>query len=198
MTGAGIVIPEVDAAEVERRTISFAKETSAQGDIGQALARRAALCSVRMERLADQQTAALTERTRQVIADFVPPEGASPETASWLRKEAVRKAMCDVSKEATLARKYEAAAERSFLRCLKELRQMERQAQRGDHGSPFGPMGPMGPGLGSFFHDPDADDQVDAIYDLLKLPRPNRPVRNSPKPPVSGGVDVPFAVGRRS
>src|SRR5206468_6792734 len=92
-------------------------------------ARRAALNSVRMERGADQQTAALSEHVRKVEADFVPPEGVDEAESARLRSEAVRRAMFDPSKEATLARKYEAAAERAFFRCLKELRLMERKAK---------------------------------------------------------------------
>ena len=75
LTGAGIVLPEADAAEVERRAAAFAAETNASGEIGQALARLAALNSVRIERGADQQTAALAEHVRRVEAEFVPPEG---------------------------------------------------------------------------------------------------------------------------
>src|SRR4051794_17080161 len=75
LTGAGVVLPEADAAEVERRAAAFAAETNASGEIGHALARRAALNSVRMERGADQQTAALSERVRRAEADFVAPEG---------------------------------------------------------------------------------------------------------------------------
>src|SRR3954465_8293422 len=129
LTGAGIVLPEADAAEVERRAVAFAEELNATGALGHALARRAALNSVRMERGADQQTAALSEHVRQVEAEFVPPEGVDEAESARLRSEAVRRAMFDPSKEATLARKYEAAAERAFFRCLKELRQMQRQAK---------------------------------------------------------------------
>src|SRR4051794_15012336 len=129
LTGAGVVLPQADAIEVERRSAAFARELNATGELGQALAHRAALNSVRMERAADQQTAALSEHVRKVEADFVPPEGADPEEADHLRSEAVRRAMFDPSREATLARKYEAAAERAFFRCLKELRQMEKKAK---------------------------------------------------------------------
>src|SRR6516162_4198850 len=81
LTGAGVVLPEADAAEVERRAAAFAAETNAPGEIGQALARRAALHSVRMERSADQQAAALAEHVRRVEAEFVAPEGVDPAEA---------------------------------------------------------------------------------------------------------------------
>src|SRR4051794_21535761 len=81
LTGAGVVLPEKDAIEVERRAVAFAEELNATGEVGHALARRAALSSVRMERGADQQTAALAGRVRQAEADFVPPEGVDAEEA---------------------------------------------------------------------------------------------------------------------
>ena len=137
----------------------------------------------------------MTERVRQVVAEFVPPEGATEHEAAQLRQDAVRRAMFDSSKEATLARKYEAAAERSFLRCLKELRQLERQARGGSRAAYHGPM-PAG--MASFLDDPEADDQVDAIYALLNLPRPKPPLKSSRTPTIPTGIDVPIAVGRRS
>ena len=126
MTGAGTVLPEADAAEVDYRAAAFAAETNATGAIGQTLARLAALNSVRIERGADQQTASLSEHVRRVEADFIPPEGVDDVEADQLRSEAIRRAMFDPSKEATLARKYQAAAERGFFRALKELRQLQK------------------------------------------------------------------------
>ena len=111
LTGSGVVLAEADAAEVERRTASFTREAGATGEIGLALARRAALNSVRMERGADQQAAALTARVRKVAAEFTPPDGVEGDEAEALRLEACREAMFDPSKEAALARQYEAAAE---------------------------------------------------------------------------------------
>jgi hypothetical protein len=49
LTGAGIVLPEADAAEVERRAAAFAAETNAYGEVGLAMAHLAALNSVRVE-----------------------------------------------------------------------------------------------------------------------------------------------------
>ena len=129
LTGSGVVMPEGDAAEVERRAVAFARELNAEGEVGHVLVRRAAINSVRMERAADQQSVALTQKIRQVDADFVAPEGVSEAEAAKLRSEAVRFAMLDTSKEATLARKYENAAERAFFRCLKELQRRDREAK---------------------------------------------------------------------
>lgn len=129
LTGAGVVLVEADSAEVARRSEKFAGELCAVGEVGEALARRAALHSVRMERAVDQQTASLTAHVRQVEADFVAPEGLSDAEAEKLKAEAVRIAMFDASREATLARRYEAEAERGFYKALKQLRQMELQAE---------------------------------------------------------------------
>jgi hypothetical protein len=111
LTGEGIVLPEGDAAEVERLTGSFMAELRPSGDMGRVLVRRIATLAVRMERGVAQETAALSARVRQVEADFEVPEGLDDEEADRLRAEAGRRALFDPSKEATLARKYEAAAE---------------------------------------------------------------------------------------
>ena len=50
LTGQGIVIPEDDAAEVERRADAFEAELKPTGDVGRFLARRVAALSVRLER----------------------------------------------------------------------------------------------------------------------------------------------------
>jgi hypothetical protein len=61
-TGAGVVLPNEDAAEVERRLAAFQDELKPSGEVGKALVRRAAICSVRMDRSVEQETAALSER----------------------------------------------------------------------------------------------------------------------------------------
>jgi hypothetical protein len=129
LTGAGVVLPAIDEAEVERRSTAFAEELDVTGEIGLALARRAALNSVRMERGADQQAAATARHVREVDAAFVAPEGADPAEAAELRLEACREAMFDPSPRATLIRKYEAAAERMFLRILRELQKRQKAAR---------------------------------------------------------------------
>jgi hypothetical protein len=198
LTGAGVVLPEADAIEVERRSAAFAEELNASGELGHALARRAAMNSVRMERAADQQTAALSEHVRKVEADFVPPEGVDDQEADRLRSEAVRRAMFDPSKEATLARKYEAAAERAFFRCLKELRQMDRQAKAE---SKAAPIADAGEGLGSFLAAQQAarqmDAEFDAMYAELGIPLPRGPVNSPQIPPIRSGIDLPISAGRR-
>ena len=197
LTGAGVVLPEADVAEVERRSAAFAAETNASGEIGLALARRAALSSVRMERAADQQSAALTDRIRKVEAEFVAPEGVSGEEAARLKAEAARIAMFDPSKEASLARKYEAAAERGFFRALKELRQMERASRAGVAADASLQAQAL---LGSFLKMEEEGRKIDARLDAMEadLDRepPRRPIKSSYPSPFDTGIDLPFTIGR--
>ena len=197
LTGEGIVLTAEDAAEVERRVAAFQDELNPSGEIGRALVRRAAVCSVRMDRGVEQETAALSERVRRAEAEFVAPEGVDAQEADRLRAEAGRRAMFDPSKEATLARKYEAAAERGFFRALKELRQIEKQAK----GETSGPgAGSAREALGSFL-------PVEAIKAMIEAkpaePAPMPPSSPSRRfepaylPPIGGGVDVPITIGRR-
>ena len=196
LTGAGVVLPEADAAEVERRAAAFAAELDATGDVGLALARRAALNSVRMERAADQQSAALAEHVRRVVGDFVPPEGVTPEEADRLRAEAARRAMFDHSEEATRTRRHEGAAERAFLRCLKELRELKRADRAGSQPDQADAARGM---MGSFFQTMEAarkeDEEFDALYGELDIPLPRR----NPKAPISyqkaGLIDLPIGLG---
>ncbi len=192
-TGSGIVLPEADSAEVERRAAAFSDELMANGELGQALARRAALNSVRMERAADQQTAALSQRVRQVEADFVAPDGVDDDEAAILRAEAVRISMFDPSREATLARRYEAAAERNFFKAIKELRQLNRQADSlatadpvADFGAPLGSFGPTS----SAVREPKPRDPEP----VAPTPRPS--TNSAYFPPMNHEVDVPMTIGR--
>jgi hypothetical protein len=128
LTGAGIVLPEREAAEVERRYIAFCEELQPSGEVGMSLARLAATMAVRMERNVEFELASLTARVRQAEADFVPPDGVDDATAARLRLEAGKLALFDDSKEACLARKYEAASQRAFFKALQELRLIEKRA----------------------------------------------------------------------
>ena len=69
----------------------------ADGEVQYALARRAALSSLRMERGADQQSASLAEHVRRVEADFVAPEGVDAAEAERLKDVAKRRATFDPS-----------------------------------------------------------------------------------------------------
>jgi len=105
------VLPEREAAEVQRRYRTYCAELNPSGEVGYALILRAATLSARMERCVEYETAILTERVRRAEADFVPPEGVDDAEAMRLRQEAGKRALFDPSKEADRARKYEAAAE---------------------------------------------------------------------------------------
>jgi hypothetical protein len=126
LTGAGIVMPEDDAAEVERLSRALQDEFKTETPSETQLAHRMATMSVRMQRCVNQETAKLSQRVRRVMAEFQAPEGVDAVQAERLRIEAGNMALFDDSKEGILARKYEAAAERCFFRSLKELRQLKQ------------------------------------------------------------------------
>jgi len=134
LSGEGIVIPREDVAEVGRRVAAFRAERMDSGAVGAVLIRRMAVLSVRMERAADWEQVAIAENVGRALDEFEAPEGADPATAELLRARAADLALFDPSKEACLARKYEAAAERGFFRALKELQQAERQTKAGSEG----------------------------------------------------------------
>ena len=108
---ATTVLPEREAAEVERRFEAYCRELKPSGEVGLDLALRAAILATRMERCVEYETAVLTERVRRAEADFEAPEGVDEATAARLRVEAGKRTLFDASHEATLARKYEADAE---------------------------------------------------------------------------------------
>jgi hypothetical protein len=70
MTGAGVVIHEDDVAEVERRNDALQAELAPKSSMGQILVRQMAVLSVRMERGATQESAAIAERIRHAEDDF--------------------------------------------------------------------------------------------------------------------------------
>jgi len=72
------------------------------------------------------------------------------------RVGAATRALFDPSKEATLARRYEAAAERGFFRTLRELRQVEAEAVDRPEPAPA----PAAEPLGSFFPEAPAPPQA--------------------------------------
>jgi hypothetical protein len=193
---ATVVLPEGEAAEIERRFVAFREELQPSGEVGKALARHAATMSVRMERCAEHENAALTERVRQAEDDFLAPEGVDEATAAKLRAEAGKRALFDSSPEAILARKYEAAAQRGFFKALKELRLIEKAAKVSDAEieeqvyretlASFSRM--TNPGAGSTAPEP-----------VVAPPTPrNRfePVTLDELAAFRGQVDVPFSIGK--
>ena len=202
------LLPEREAAEVERRSAAFIEELNPTGEVGVALARHAARMSVRMERCATHENACLTEHVRRALDEFAPPEGVvDPAEVARLRQEAERRAQFDASREAGLARKYEAAAERGFFRALKELRLHEKAVKAAD---PMARLEAMERELGSFSPDDEIDadlDRMEAKYDRLDaidvarlgrvMPSPAPGTSSPARLPASGGsFDVPFTIGR--
>jgi hypothetical protein len=193
------LIPEREAEEIERRYIAFCEELQPSGELGIALVRQAATMSVRTERCFEQENAMLTERVRKVEAEFVPPEGVDEATAAKLLFEACKRAMFDPSKEASLARKYEAAAQRAFFRALTELRRVEKAAKAAEEAKLDEKLGSfLPPGfkeeLGAM-----SDEEFDRFYAQMtaqaQVPPPNR-VNPADFSGLAGRVDVPFAIGK--
>jgi hypothetical protein len=200
LTGAGVVLPNEDAAEVERMFHGLEAQFRPEGDAGRGLARRMATCAVRMERAVLQESAALRERVLDAQAEA---NGDDP-------VEAGLRAMFDPSKEATLARKYEAAAERGFFRALKELRQLAREAKGTDVPSAAAAEAAAARKsigqLASFF--PAANQPPSPAKPAASTPVPAPKPASKPAPaplktvfpawdPVFGGsVDVPITIGR--
>jgi hypothetical protein len=204
LTGAGIVMPEEDAAEVERLSVALRQEFQADGEAERLLTHRMAAMFVRMERCATQETAALSERVRRVMDEFEAPEGVDAETAEQLRIEAGKIALFDPSEPACRARKYEAAAERCFYRSLTELRLLKKdsakatsQESASEHAAQLKKSMAQ---LGSFL--PAAAKAPATVP--TPPPAPSKPVmKPAPVPSTdwdpfaTDHFDVPFAIGKR-
>jgi hypothetical protein len=197
LTGEGIVLPNEDVAEVERRIAAYQDELQPSGEVSMTLVRRAAFLSVRLDRCVSHETATLRERIRQAEVDFVAPGGIDAETSAQLLAEAKARAMFDTSHEATLARRYEAAAERGFFRMLRELREVEKQAKAAQPGMDYETFREA---VGSIFQLEKKLDNLESHFAepasmfppaLSRLPEP------SILPPIGGRVDVPITIGRR-
>ena len=70
LTGNGVVVPEGDQAEVERRVDALHAELQPQSDTGSLLIRKIAGLSVRSERAAEQENAQIAERVRDAVHAF--------------------------------------------------------------------------------------------------------------------------------
>jgi hypothetical protein len=182
------LIPEREAAEVQRRRQAFYEELRPRGEVGQTLVERAAVLSVRMERCVHHENAMLIERTRQALADFVVPEGVTePVEIARLMLEAQQRALFDPSKEATLARRYEQAAERGFFKALKELRLIEQAADDAEEAAVTAITDNL---LGSFSRKPAPTKDGDTI--LRSVNPQGRPI-----PPNLADWDEFLAQNRR-
>ncbi len=190
LAGVGVVLPEREADEVDRRYAAYLAELNPSGEIGRNLARRAATLSVRMERCVNRENAELTDRVRSALAEYQAPEGVDAEFAAKHREEAGRRAAFDPSPEATLARRYEAAAERGFFKVMKELRQVERavkvEVQEAHFQAAMASFGAFNP----------FDAELDAIERRMDGPtppkRPSEPLGAAPT-----AFELPFSIGRR-
>ena len=146
-----------------------------------------------MERCANHENAALTKHVRRALDEFVPPEGVvDPAEVARLRKEAERRAQFDASREAGLARKYEAAAERGFFRALKELRQHERAVKAAEAELLEEKLASILPGAMAAEGFDDLD--VEAALSALRG-RPSA-VGSVDFPASRGRVDVPISIGK--
>jgi hypothetical protein len=197
LTGEGIVVPAEDVEEIERRFLAFRAELQPSGELAETLVRRAATLAVRMEKCAERDLAAISERVIQAIVDVEPPDDGDMVEWNRLRAEAGRLASFDTSKEACLARRYEAAAERGFYRALKEFRQVEKQVKVAE---PDPTLEEMRSELASFLEQSKQNAEFAAQSSAEALPGLNR--RFDPAvfgtPTVSNSrVDVPITIGRR-
>src|ERR1700722_3583353 len=70
LSGQGIVIAEVDETEVERRNTVLLLEMAPKTTMGAILVSQMAMLSVRMERCAEQEIAAVASRVRNAASEF--------------------------------------------------------------------------------------------------------------------------------
>jgi hypothetical protein len=70
LTGAGLVVPDRDRDEIERRVEALTADLNPRSELGTALVRQMAVLSVRMERGARQESAAISARVRHAADDF--------------------------------------------------------------------------------------------------------------------------------
>jgi hypothetical protein len=193
LTGEGAVLPELEAAEVDRRAEALFNEYRPSGELGAALVHQAALMSVRMEMCAKHLNRATTARVRQALAEYDVPEGTSEAEFERLRQEVTDRELFDTSKEGILARKYAAAAERSFFRALKELRLLAKEAKAVSEAETDQIMA-------SILSGGSSDDVFEKMYaDATKKTR-RRPADRAELDDLAdlkARVDVPISVGKR-
>ena len=163
---------------------------------GAVLVRRMAIQAVRMDRCAVQEAAALSGRVREATGEFRAPDYVRDADVKKCRAEAGNAALFDASHEAGMARKYEAACERSFFRALKELRQLRREsAAVPAEEAPTEEPAPT-TRLASFFPAPQ-------LAPPALVAAPAKPVSAAPSMPFAAReaaspafFEVPMAIGR--
>ncbi len=88
LTGRGIVLPEEDAAEVDRRFEALDEELRPTAGIERELVKRVALMTVRLDRSAEHEAKVLAQRTRAAVSEFDDARLAEVEHLySWIAKE---------------------------------------------------------------------------------------------------------------
>ena len=203
LTGAGVVLPEADAAEVERVARAFQGELKAPGEVGKELARRMALHAVRLRRCEAVETAALSDRVVEAAEAAEVPEGATPEEEAKIRTHAAHLALFDPSPEAIRLRKYEAAAERGFFRAHKEIEALKRTPEGGrarvvadETRSSLAKLGPFSPGQAPARPAPTpAAPTTPAASSTIVFAPPKVPTPPRSPSPVAF-TEVPIAIGR--
>jgi hypothetical protein len=70
LSGAGVVLPDADEAQLETLVREFETELKPSGALAKVLVRRAAVLSLRMERCVSQEAAAIAENVRHAEANF--------------------------------------------------------------------------------------------------------------------------------
>lgn len=190
---SGVPSIEDELGVIDRRAVAFAEELNPVGEVSRFLVRRSAVLSVRLERCVVQESASLAARVRRALAEFRAPAGVDAGEAARLRDEVARLASFDPSPEAAAARKYEADAERGFLRVIKEIRQLNRASKALDRESHEVAVRRE---LASIFANRERDAEFDAMLDAIEERTDRELAQGRPKPPV-GRVDVPISIGRR-
>ena len=197
LTGQGVVLPEADATEIDRRYNSMCEEFSARSETSRTLVRRLATLAVRLDRCVKQQNAAQIDRLHRLAQEFQPPEDADEHEAARLYDLACHQAMFDTSREGCLARSYEAAAERGFFRVLRELKANSRGSTTTS--SAARQANASLKALGSFL----PPRELNSILDELPAPTPpQKPASRVPSPqnPLGlsgrGPVDIPITIGK--
>ena len=88
MTGEGIVLPDEDRAEVDRRIAALEEQYQPVDEVQAQLVRQIAICGLRMDRGARQETAHIAERMRTAVDDHDDAKLADAEhLLDWIAAE---------------------------------------------------------------------------------------------------------------
>ena len=187
LTGGGVVLPADEAAEVAEIERDLVAELKPSSRLGRSLVHRLALGAVRMERCEEHERAIRAEHVGRILdefdAEWPAVDGVEDPDRDRAWAHAKRFAQFDTSKEACLARKYEAAAERGFFRSLKELRIVEKAARKAESRPEAATPSPA---LGSFFQATQTRPKAE--------PKPIGPAPKAPSTPSRTFASAPLAL----